>query len=204
MSVIQKDLVWTSGRVNASGIRSIAFWINKDDIVEYPDFVANPATVSEQVNLDGDFVLKEGAFFKRIYTTQGKGKVEFEPTGEKDCEMFLNKASLRYPDISDESKALAKSTMNNNVLFVIGNRTSGANKPVIKHVVIGGKEYDTKVKAGGTSGDNPGSDKGLTLEIEAPDFSPLPGYIGIIQLEDGQYDTETDVFTATADLPVGP
>ena len=193
--MIQRDLLWTSGKVNPSGIRSIAFFIDKDDLVDIPEGYENPTSVEQQVSVEGDFVLKAGKFFKRIYTTQGKGKVEFESMGEDDVQMFKNKATLKYPDISDEALALAKGTMNANVIFVIGTRTSGVNKPKIAWSILGSKEYNTKVTPKGNSGDNPGSDKGLSVEIEAPDFMPLPKYLGEIILEDGVYDCATDTFT---------
>ena len=195
--MIQRDLLWKSGKVNPSGIRSIAFFIDKDDILDMPEAYETPNTVEQQVSVEGDFVLKADKFFKRIYTTQGKGKVEFEPMGEDDVQMFKNKANLKYPDISDEALALAKGTMNANTIFVIATRTSGTNKPKIAWVILGSKEYNTKVSPKGNSGDNPGSDKGLTVEIEAPDFMPLPKYLGEIILEDGVYDCATDTFTPT-------
>ena len=195
MTVIQKDLAWGPGRVNPSGIRTNGFFIDKNDIAVFPQVSETPTTVGEQVSLEGDFVLKAGKFFKRIYTTQGKGKAEFEGMGEKDCQMFNNKCSLSYPDISDEALALAKGTMNSNTIFIPIIRTSGVNRPSIKHVVIGGLEYDTEVKITGTSGDNPGSTKGITVEATAPDFTPLPRYIGEIVCEDGVYDCADGTFT---------
>jgi hypothetical protein len=194
---MQRDLNWNTGRVNPSGIRSIAYWIDKADIEPsgFPLLPETPANVAETVTLEGDFVLKPGAFFKKIYTTQGKGKVEFEAIGEKDVQMFMNKGTLRYPDITAEAKSMAKSTMNSNTIFVIPIRTSGANRPQIQFAVLGGKDYDTNVKITGTSGDNPGSDKGITVEIESPDFCPIPTYVGELVLEDGVLDCETDTFT---------
>ncbi len=199
---MQKDLVWSPGLVNPSGVRTIAFFIQKSDIITWPEIAENPITVGEAVTTEGDFVLKAGAFWKRFYTTQGKGKVDFEGMGEKDCGMFKNKATQRYPDLSDEAIAYAKSTMNANTVTIMVTRTSGANRPQVKYVIIGGKEYDTEVKLSGNSGDNPGSEKGLTVEIEAPDFTPLPRYEGVIVLEDGSLDCETDIFTPTAAVPL--
>jgi len=198
----QKDLIWNPGRVNPSGIRTNGFFIDKNDILEYPECAIAPVTVDEQVTLEGDFSLKPGKFWKRIYTTQGEGKADFEGMGEKDCQMFNNKCNLSYPDISKEGRAFAKRNMNSSTIFIPILRTSGMNRPTIEHVVIGGKEYDAEVKITGASGDKPGSKKGLSVEAVAPDFTPLPVYEGILVLEDGTYDCETGIFTPTAVVPL--
>lgn len=199
---MQKDLKWAPGRVNPSGIRTNGFFIDKNLVKEYPEVPDVANTIEEQIVLEGDFVLVPGAFFKRIYTTEGEGKVEFEPVGEQDCEMVNNKCNLSYPDISIEARAFAKGNMNSNTIFIPIVRTSGSNKPTIEHIVIGGKEYNSKVTIKGTSGDKAGSKKGITVEVVAPDFIPLPIYKGIIILEDGSYDCETQEFTPNVIPPI--
>lgn len=200
--MIQKDLNWGPGRVNPSGIRTNGFFIQKSEIISFPEVPATALTIEDQVTLEGDFVLKPGAYWKRIYTTQGEGKVEFEGFGEKDCEMVNNKCNLSYPDISKEGRAFAKGNMNSNTIFVPITRTSGTNRPTIEHIVIGGKEYEGEVKIKGSSGDKAGSKKGITVEVTAPDFTPLPIYEGILILEDGTYDCATGVFTPTVVAPL--
>jgi len=195
MAELLKDLMFKSGSVNPSGIRPIAFWIDKQDIVGFPEIADTPINVSDTVTLEGDFVLKSGAFWKRFYSTQGKGSVDFEDIGEKDTKMFKNLANLKFPDLSDEAVAMAKGSMNTNLVFVVMKRASAVNKPLIKAVVIGSKDYDIDIKTKGTSGKEPGSEKGLTVEIEAPDFIPVPRYVGEIILEDGTYDCASDTFT---------
>ena len=199
---MQKDLNWSPGRVNPSGIRTNGFFIDKKLITSYPEVPDVANTIDEQITLEGDFVLAPNAFFKRIYTTEGEGKVEFEPIGDPDCEMVNNKCNLSYPDISIEARAFAKGNMNSNTIFIPIVRTSGSNKPTIEHIVIGGKEYNSKVTIKGSSGDKAGSKKGITVEVVAPDFTPLPIYKGIIVLEDGTYDCETQIFTPTVVPPI--
>ena len=184
------SLIWPEGKVNPSGIKSLGYWIPKSHIATFPTIKnEEAATIGEAVVYDGDFVLKDGKHWLTIYTTQGKGKVSFEGTGEKDCKMFNNKASLKYPDITDEAKNLAKATINASCLFVIP-------MPLNRFVVIGSEDYDVEATITGDSGDAPGSAKGLTVEITAPDVTPLPGYKGEILLEDGSLDCETGDFTA--------
>jgi hypothetical protein len=186
-----RSLTWPEGKVNPSGIKPIAYWIPKSQIDAYPSIKNEDAlSVDEAVNYEGDFVLKDGAHWLTIYTSQGKGKVTFEGIGEKDCKMFNNKASLKYPDITDEAKNLAKSTINASCLFVVA-------LPLKRFVVIGSEDYDVEAAITGDSGDAPGSAKGLSVEITAPDVTPLPGYKGEILLANGSLDCETGLFTPT-------
>ena len=186
-----KSLTWPEGKVNPSGIKPIGYWIPKSHIAAYPTIENEDAeSVDEAVVYNGDFVLKPNKHWLTLYTTQGKGKVSFEGAGEKDCKMFNNKASLKYPDISKEARNLAKATINASCLFVIP-------MPLNRFVVIGSEDYDVEATITGDSGDAPGSAKGLTVEITAPDVTPLPGYKGEILLADGSLDCETGVFTPT-------
>jgi hypothetical protein len=190
-----QSLTWPEGKVNPSGIKSLGYWIPKSHIETFPGIKNEDATtVAQAVNYNGDFVLKEGKHWFTIYTTQGKGKASFEGTGEKDCKMFNNKASLKYPDITDEAKNLAKATINASCLFVIP-------MPLNRFVVVGSEDYDVEATMTGDSGDAPGSAKGLTIEITAPDVTPLPGYKGELLLADGSLDCETGVFTPTPEVP---
>jgi hypothetical protein len=188
------SLVWKQGQVNPSGIRPIAYFIAKKDIQTFPtiqDDVDLATTVDAYVNYTGDFVLKTDKTFKTIYSSQGKGSATWEGTGEKDCKMFLNKATLSYPDINEEGKALTKALINDNVLIVIPLPNKG------RYVVLGNSFYDVTCNFTGATGDAPGSAKGITIEIEVPDTTPLPGYKGELALEGGTLDCATDVFTPT-------
>jgi hypothetical protein len=190
-----QSLKWPEGKVNPSGIKPIAYWIPKSNIAAYPTIKnEDAATIGEAVNYAGDFVLQPGKHWFTLYTTQGKGKASFEGTGEKDCKMFNNKASLKYPDITDEAKNLAKATINASCIFIIP-------QPLNRFAVVGSEDYDVEATITGDTGDAPGSAKGLTVEITAPDVTPLPGYKGEIILEDGSLDCETGVFTPTPEIP---
>ena len=189
-----KSLEWKQGQVNPSGIRPLAYFIHKKDIAAWPvieDDMAAAANEDEYVNYQGDYVLKAGASWKTIYSTQGKGSANWEPMGEKDCKMFTNKATLSYPDINDEGRAFTKAMANDNCVIIIPLPTKG------RYLALGSEYYDVAVTSKGNTGDAPGSAKGVTIEIEVPDTTPLPGYKGELVLEDGSLDCATGVFTPT-------
>lgn len=105
----------------------------------------------------------------------------------------MNKGTFSFPDISDEAKAVAKSLLNSNVVMVV----ALPHETEKRYVVLGSEDYDTSVTPKGESGDKPGSEKGLTSDVEVPDTTPIPGYAGALVLEDGSLDCETGVFTPT-------
>ncbi|MDR1984090.1 MAG: hypothetical protein LBQ28_04635 [Prevotellaceae bacterium] len=191
--MIFDSLNWPEGKVNPSGIKRIGYWIPKSHIAAFPTIQNEDAvTITAAVNYAGDFVLKEDKHWFSVYTTQGKGKATFEGIGEKDCKMFNNKCTLSYPDITDEAKNLVKATINASCIFIIP-------LPLNRFVVIGSDDYDVEATITGDTGDAPGSAKGITIEITAPDVTPLPGYKGELLLADGSLDCETGVFTPTDD-----
>ncbi|MDR0754183.1 MAG: hypothetical protein LBF04_02220 [Prevotellaceae bacterium] len=183
------NILWPEGKVNPSGIKSIAYYIPKSDILSFPTIKNEDAsTIDAAVNYDGDFVLKTGKHFFSIYSTQGKGAYTSEATGEKDCKLFTNKVTLSYPDITDEGRNMMKAFVNANILLIIP-------LPQNRFVVLGSEDYDVDSAITGTTGDAPGSAKGLTIEVSAPDVTPFPLYKGELQLEDGVLDCSDGTFT---------
>lgn len=187
------DMTWTDGQVNPSGIATELFWIPKSDIATFPVVAAAPGTPAANVLLAGDFVLKPGKTFFRMHSTQGKGEVTFEPLGEKECKLFMNKGKFLFPDISDAAKSHAKMAANSSIVYVV----KLPHQSEKRYVVLGDADYDTETKPGGNSGGEPGSQKGLNIEVEVPSFTPLPNYAGDIVLSDGTLDCATGVFTPT-------
>lgn len=192
------------GSVNPSGIKDIVYFIPKEDITAWPTIVDNFQTApnaKKYTVYDGDFTLATGKHWIQLYTTQGKGKITFESTGETDCKMFVNKASLSYPKITDDARALAKYAANGDFVFCI--------KHDGKYYIIGSPDYRATISPNGDSGDAPGSSKGIPLEIECPDTTPLPVYEGTLVLSDGsincsgatQYTVTYDGNGATSGTP---
>lgn len=182
------SLNFTEGEVNPSGITQRIYYIPKTDIKTFPKYPSAPANAADEVTLSGDFILQTGKKWHKLYSTSGKGKVDFEGLGEKDAKMFTNKGLFKYPKLNDEAKAFAKIANNSNFVFIVA-------LPLGKFVVIGSRDYDTESNITGGSGDVPGSEKGLNIEISCPDIVPLPSYVGDIILADGTLDCETDAFT---------
>lgn len=193
-----QSLEWADGQVNPSGIRKEVFWAPKSWIQTTPRIVSNPTTPEENIIVEGDFVMKSGKTFLRMYSTQGKGKVYWEPMGEKDHKMFVNKGLFSFPDISAAARSIAKQTINSNIIMIA--RIPFGSE--IRYVMLGDDDYDVTVTIKGDSGDKPGSEKGMTFEVESPCETPLPGYAGLLPLPDGSLNCETGVFTTASGLGI--
>ncbi len=185
------DISFNIGSVNPSGIGDEIYFIPKKDISAWPtinnDF-DDADNAAEYAAYAGSFTLVSGKKWTRLYNTQGKGKISWEYTGETDCKVVTNKATFSYPRLTDDSRAFAKFASNGDFVFIA--------KHDGNYYVIGSPDYRAVVTPNGDSGDTAGSAKGITIEIECPDVTPLPTYSGDIVLSDGTLATSTNTFTA--------
>ncbi len=188
-----RSLNFQTGKMNAAGIHTLAFAVRKSDIKTFPKLSNSPATAAEEVTYEGNIVMKDGKFAVQMYSTQTKGEVSYEVVGEKDCKCINNKATLKYPDLSVESKAFVTAASNDNLVVLVAHFVAGSREP--QWVMLGDQYWDASMTPTGTSGLAPGDDRGTTIEIIAPGFVALPVYTGTITLEDGVYDCTTNEFT---------
>ena len=188
-----QDINFKIGSVNPSGISQEVYFIPKQDITAWPTLNSdfdNASGVNEYTQYVGSFTLAAGKKWKRLYTTQGKGKITWEYTGETDCKVPVNKASLSYPKLTNEIRAFAKFASNGDFVFIV--------KHDGKYYIIGSPDYRATLTPNGDSGDAAGSAKGVSIEIECPDVTPLPTYIGSIVCDNETINCATD-FTVTYD-----
>ena len=189
------DIMFKLGSVNPSGIDDEAYLIPKKSIRQWPtiedDFLFMGDNYAEY---DGDFVLRDGCCWTRLYNTQGEGKVSWDYLGERDCMVVVNRASMVYPKINIDIAAFAKFSSNGDFVIVV--------KHDGKYYVIGHRDYRATVTPNGDSGDAAGSAKGVTVDVECTDTTPLPTYKGKIILPDGILDCNTDTFLNYEDMNI--
>ena len=185
------NLDFAIGGINPSGIGATIYRIAKKDITAWPTINDDPnaatGTVASLSKYSGNFTLAESAVWDKLYSTQGKGKATFEVTGEVDCKMYTNKASLSFPDLTAEALAFCKAAANGDYVFIV--------KAAGRFHVIGSPDYRCTISPTGDSGDAAGSAKGVTFEVECPDVTPLPIYVGTLELADGELDCSDGSFT---------
>ena len=118
------NLDFKIGRVNSSWIGEVAYRIRKRYITSWPAVEDDPDKddnigEADMAKLVGDFVLASGKKWQRIYSTQGKGSVTFETTGETDCKMFINHALLSFPDLTPEALGFGKASVNDDFVYLV-------------------------------------------------------------------------------------
>ena len=185
------NLDFKIGGINPSGIGATIYRIAKKDILAWPSIGNDPdastGTVDSLSKYSGNFTLAEDAVWDKLYSTQGKGKATFEVTGEVDCKMSTNKASLSFPDLTAEALAFCKAAANGDFVFIV--------KAAGRFHVIGSPDYRATISPTGDTGDAAGSAKGVSFEVECPDVTPLPLYVGELTLSDGTLDCSDGSFT---------
>ena len=188
------DINFKLGSVNPCGISDAVFYIPKHYIRRWPTIEDDIEALMQghYAEYDGDFELQPGCWWSRIYNTQGKGKISWEYQGEVDCKVVVNKGTLSYPKLTNEIRAFAKFASNGDFVFCI--------KHDGHYHIIGNRDYRATVTPNGDSGDTAGSAKGVTIDIECPDTTPLPTYKGVIVLADGILDCDTDTFQNFEDM----
>lgn len=194
MAIQLRDIDFTIGSVNPCGIGDNVYFIPKNQIIKWPtildDFESAQGTIEQYACYNGSFELAKGAQWLKLYSTQGKGKISWEYLGETDCKMVKNKASLSYPKLNVQGRAFAKYAANGDFVFIIEHDGG--------FYVIGHPTYRATLTPNGDSGDAPGSAKGITIEIECPDTTPLPLYKGTLRMTDGDMDTQDRTVTPYA------
>lgn len=185
------NLDFAIGGINPSGIGATIYRIAKSKIVSWPSINDDPnageGAVTSLSKYSGSFVLADSAVWDKLYSTQGKGKATFEVTGEVDCKMYTNKASLSFPDLTAEALAFCKAAANGDFVFIV--------KAAGRYHVIGSPDYRAVISPSGDTGDAAGSAKGVTFEVECPDVTPLPLYEGKLTLAGGELDCADGSFT---------
>jgi len=189
-----QNLDFNIGSVNPSGIVTV-FRIRRRYITAWPT-IENDPDKSDEIGEDdlvkyvGNFTLASGKKFQKIYSTQGKGNISSETTGETDCKMFINHGSFSFPDLSPIGLGFAKASVNDDYVYVV--------KAAGRYHVIGSEDYRSTTSVASASGDAAGSAKGLTFTVDCPDVSPLPVYEGNLVTDEGTLNCGTGEFTPAA------
>lgn len=185
------NLDFKIGSVNPSGIGTTVYRIRKKHITAWPTISDDPdgenVTEEKMGSFTGNFVTENGKYWQKIYSTQGKGSITSEVTGDTDCKMFINHGNFSFPDLPADALGFAKASVNDDFVYVV--------KAAGRYHVIGSPDYRSNTSVASTSGDAAGSAKGLTITVDCPDVTPLPVYSGTLELTEGTLALSTGVLT---------
>ncbi|NCD40938.1 MAG: hypothetical protein EOL88_02485 [Bacteroidia bacterium] len=177
MSTNFADLLWSDGTENMGGLKTIGYYALWADIDEFPSFPAAPATAADEVTLEGNFRMKTGKYWKKLYSTMETSELIDENQGEWDGQSFVHKATIFFPGTKAEALGFAKLANNSNMVFIF-DELSGGNRRV-----IGSEGIPAKVKPSFTTGKATADRKGMTMEIQCYGYTPAPLYDGVIEIE---------------------
>ena len=186
------NLDFNIGRVNPSGIGTTVYRIRQRYITGWPTIENDPdkdnnIDEADMSTLNGSFTLADGKVWQKIYSTQGKGSITAETTGDTDSKMFVNHASFSFPDLTPEALGFSKVSVNDDFVYIV--------KAAGRYHVIGSPDYRSTTTIAPTSGDAAGSTKGIVFTVDCPDVTPLPVYEGNIVTDEGTLNCSTGVFT---------
>lgn len=182
---LQKSLDWCEGRPEWAGIRRRIYYTAKSNILIYPDLSTDQLGRPTHAVLQGDFELKEGAFFHYIDILPEKSQVTSESQGEYPSQSSLDKATFVHPGVGEDAKSLAAYCHNSNNIYIFEDINGRAS-------VLGCEEFPVKSAVAIDYGQGPAGSTATTLTVEATNKVPTPRYVGKIKTNAGEIQFKTD------------
>ena len=170
---------WEGGD-NIGGFTSEAFLGLYHEVDTFPSLPEDPQSDEDLVTLSGNYAMKEGKHFVRIYVTPRTFGMEAENQGEIDGKSFVQKGTFFYPGGREECVALARKLNNSRGILI------GIDPNTGKRVQMGSREFPCHFSPKLNFGNEPTSRRGLTVEFEADGFVPALFYPGAIPLSEGE------------------
>jgi hypothetical protein len=179
------NLDWTDGQKSIPGIYPELYYIEKSKITTWPTLPAAPASASEEVTYEGDFVLAALATWKKINCIDVKTLPQAEPQGEVRCRSFSNKLGIVVSLTEEKATAFCKLANNTDLVYLFREKDSG------KWRVGGCEMFSINTSAKLNVGSTPTGERGVTIDVDAPDYIPFPFYAGAIVTDDGDINPST-------------
>ena len=174
------------GKKNFPGIRRRIYFIPKADIATFPALNAIPADPGNDDNmaklgqLNGDFELAQGKFFKFLDLKDEASNVTFETVGEDGSKLFNNQATAILSGQDDELKGFARQAVNDDIVFVYQDRAG-------KFCVIGNEMFKCHTTPSGDTAAEATGAVTTTFAIQCYDECPVPTYVGKLYYAAGKY-----------------
>jgi hypothetical protein len=160
---------------NLAGIKR-AYVIPVEDIATFAVPVTTPTTGEQMISIVGSHTLESTKYWKRMYSTQGKGTLNFTIEGERDFERFKIGGSLFYPSTSKEAIAAAAVYKGRDVIILVE-----ANSDDGFFIQVGTEKVPARIKPSADWGTELNGEKGITFEIDNMQCNMLI-YEGVIPI----------------------
>lgn len=169
------DLDFPDGGDNDAGIGSYIYLAKAKDVLTWPTLPPTPTTLAQKVTLTGNFEMKEGKKFVKLYCTRDKGDLNSDMVGEMDSKSAENKVKLFIPRTTPENVGFLEECKNTNVVAIVVERDDSMR-------VVGSELLPAKLVVGKTTtGLKAGDPKGVDIELNSVGRI-APFYTGTIPL----------------------
>lgn len=175
---LQKSVGWCQGRPELPSIMSRVYYINKGEIVAFPQLPRDEMGRAKSSVLNGSFTLAADATWKYIDILPDKSQHSSEGQGEIPYQTQLNKLTLVHPGVGEEATALCAWLNNSDNVFVFQDMSG-------RWRVVGSYRWTTKTVASQDNGQGPTGTTSTTITVEAYDEVASPFYTGELETEAG-------------------
>lgn len=176
---IQKSLDWCMGTPELPGIKRRIYYISKNLIAKWPEFVRDEAGRVTSSTLSGSFTLVADAHWQFIVILADKSQLTSEAQGEIPSQTQLNKLVAVHPSVGPEASAAAAYLNNSDNVFVVEDMKGNFR-------VVGSEKWLTKTTVAQDNGQGATGTTSTTINVEATDEIPSPFYVGTLSTEDGE------------------
>lgn len=161
---------------NIAGIKR-AFVIPVEDIATFAVPVANPTTQEARISIVGSHTLDSSKYWVKMYSTQGKGTLNFSSEGGRDFEKVKIGGSLFYPSTAKAAMAAAVGYLNRDVIILLEPYSDDGC-----FWQVGTEKIPARIKPSGDWGTELNGEKGITFEIDHMACLPPYAYEGVIPI----------------------
>jgi len=155
-----------------------AYVILVDDLETEAVPTAAPSTALEALQIVGNHIPSTGKYFIKMYSTQGKGTLNFAAEGGRDFENFSIGGSLFHPSTKDAALALASALLGRDVIILVEENSESSN-----FKQVGTTKLPARLVSAGDWGTELNGEKGITFTIQAFHGKKTPYlYTGTIPL----------------------
>lgn len=172
---LYNDLDWEGGD-NIGGFTSTGYLAIHHEVDTWPTFNRNATTDAEMVELTGDYVMKEGKKFYKVYFTQRTAGAESENQGEIDGKSFMQKPVFFIPGTRTQNLAAARKLNNARGILLVKDPNTG------EMIQFGDEDFPLHFKPRVAFGNQPTDRRGLFVDCEADNFNAALVYKGTIPL----------------------
>lgn len=175
---IAKSLRWCPGSTVLPGVKNKAYRINRALITAWPVLSKDTSNNLTSAVYTGSFTLAASAVWDEIDILADKSQLTSETQGEIPSKTQLNKLTLVHPTVGEDAAVFIASCINADDIYLVPCSDG-------KYRVVGCEMYPTKTTASQDQGQGVTGNANTTINVEAPDITAAPFYVGDIVLAGG-------------------